>query len=197
MIYSLRGTLTYKDTSTVVIECNGVGYLCKVTENTYRHLKGVNEEEFLYTHMAVREDNVELFGFATQEELKCFKMLITVTSVGAKVGLSILSALTPERLAIAIASGDSKAIAKAKGVGNKTAQRIVLELKDKMAKEDITITGEAFSKDIPMGTSNYEEALQGLMALGYTQSEVMPIISKLSGNLSTSDIIREVLKHMM
>lgn len=198
MIYSLRGKLIYKEPSVAVIECGGVGYSCKITENTYSKLKNINEEQFLYTHMSVREDNIELFGFSTKEELNCFKLLISVNSVGAKVGISILSVLTPEKFAIAVASGDSKAISKAKGVGNKIAQRIVLELKDKLAKEDITITGEAFSSsDVPVNASNFEEALQGLMALGYSQSEVLPIMKKLSVDLSTSDIIREVLKRMM
>lgn len=198
MIYSLRGKLIYKEPSVAVIECGGVGYSCKITENTYSKLKNINEEQFLYIHMSVREDNIELFGFSTKEELNCFKLLISVNSVGAKVGISILSVLTPEKFAIAVASGDSKAISKAKGVGNKIAQRIVLELKDKLAKEDITITGEAFSSsDVPVNASNFEEALQGLMALGYSQSEVLPIMKKLSADLSTSDIIREVLKRMM
>lgn len=198
MIYSLRGKLIYKEPSVAVIECGGVGYFCKITENTYSKLKNINEEQFLYIHMSVREDNIELFGFSTKEELNCFKLLISVNSVGAKVGISILSVLTPEKFAIAVASGDSKVISKAKGVGNKIAQRIVLELKDKLSKEDITITGEAFSSnDVPVNASNFEEALQGLMALGYSQSEVLPIMKKLSADLSTSDVIREVLKRMM
>lgn len=198
MIYSLKGKLIYKEPSMAVIECGGVGYSCKITENTFSKLKNINDEQFLYTHMSVREDNIELFGFSSQDELKCFKLLISVTSVGAKAGISILSALTPEKFILAVSSGDSKAISKSKGVGSKTAQRIILELKDKIAKEDINITGDVFSSnDVPINTSNIEEAIQGLMALGYSQSEVLPIIRKLSGDLSTSDIIREVLKLMM
>lgn len=198
MIYSLRGKLIYKELSIAVIECNGVGYSCKITENTFSQLKNINEEQFLYTYMSVREDNIELFGFATQDELTCFKLLISVNGVGAKAGLSILSIMTPEKLVLTISSSDSKAISKAKGVGTKIAQRIVLELKDKIAKEDITITGDAFaSSDVSISSSNIDEALQGLIALGYSQSEVMPIIKKLGGDLSTSDIIREVLKRMM
>lgn len=198
MIYSLRGTLIYKEQSMAVIECGGVGYSCKITFETFSKLANLNEEQFLYTFMSVREDSVELFGFATQEELTCFKLLISVTGVGAKVGLSILSTMTPEKFALAVSSGDSKTISKSKGVGTKTAQRIVLELKDKIAKEDINITGDVFSSsDVSINTSNFEEAIQGLMALGYSQTEVLPIIKKLSGDLSTSDIIREVLKRMM
>lgn len=198
MIYSLRGSLIYKEKSMAVIECGGVGYACKITFETYSKLVNLTEEQFLYTYMSVKEDSVELFGFATQEELTCFKLLISVNGVGAKAGISILSALTPEKFVLAVSSGDSKAITTAKGIGSKTAQRIVLELKDKIAKEDITITGEAFSSsDVPVSSSNFEEAIQGLMALGYSQSEVLPIMKRLSGDLSTSDIIREVLKHMM
>jgi Holliday junction DNA helicase RuvA len=197
MIYSLRGTLIYKDQSMAVIECGGVGYSCKVTFETFAKLSDVNTEQFLYTYMSVKEDSVELFGFATQEELTCFKLLLSVNGVGAKAGIAILSTLTPEKLVIAISSGDSKAISKAKGIGSKIAQRIVLELKEKITKEDIAITGEAFSNDVPVSSSNYEEALQGLMALGYTQSEVVPLLKKLSGDLSTEDIIRQVLQRMM
>ncbi|MCC8069249.1 MAG: Holliday junction branch migration protein RuvA [Ruminococcus sp.] len=198
MIYSLKGILIYKEQSIAVIECGGVGYSCKITQNTFLQLKNINEEQFLYTYMSVREDSIELFGFATQEELSCFKLLISVNGVGAKAGISILSELTPERLVLAVSSGDSKAISKSKGVGTKIAQRIVLELKDKIAKENIAITGESFSSgDMPTNTSNFEDALQGLMALGYSQSEILPIVKRLNGDLSTSDIIREVLKHMM
>lgn len=197
MIYSLRGVLIYKEPSIVVIECGGVGYSCKITENTYSKLKNLNDEQFLYTYMSVREDNIELFGFATQDELNCFKLLISVNGVGAKAGISILSTLTPEKVVLAISSGDSKAISKSKGVGAKIAQRIILELKDKIAKEDITITSDAFIENIPTNISNFEEALQGLLALGYSQSEVIPYMKKLSKNLSVSDIIREVLKCMM
>ena len=195
MIYSLRGTLIYKEQSMAVIECAGVGYSCKITFETFSKLVDINKEQFLYTFLSVREDNVELFGFATMEELTCFKLLISVNSVGAKAGISILSVLTPEKFALAVYS---KAISKAKGVGSKTAERIVLELKDKISKENISITGEAFaSNDVPISASNFDEALQGLMALGYSQSEVLPYMKKLNGDLSTSDIIREVLKRMM
>ena len=198
MIYSLRGILTYKEPSVAVIECGGVGYLCKISENTYSKLNNINEEQFLYTFMNVGKENIDLFGFINQEELSCFKLLISVSGVGVKAGISILSALTPEKFAVAVSSGDSKAISSAKGVGTKIAQRVVLELKDKIIKENINITGDAFStNDIPVSASNFDDAIQGLMALGYSQSEILPYMKKLSGDLSTSDIIREVLKCMM
>ena len=197
MIYSLRGKLIVKEQSLAVIECFGVGYACKITLGTYAKLNELNSEQFLYTYFNAREGNIDLCGFATKEELNCFKLLIGVSNVGVKAGISILSALTPEQLVLAITSGDSKAISKAKGIGTKTAQRIVLELKDKIAKEDITITSEAFTNDISVSNSDMDDAIQGLMALGYSQSEVMPYIKRLSGKLNTSDIIREVLKNMM
>lgn len=198
MIYSLRGTLIYKEQSMAVIECAGVGYSCKITFETFSKLVDINKEQFLYTFLSVREDNIELFGFSTMEELTCFKLLISVSGVGVKAGISILSALTPEKFAVAVSSGDSKAISSAKGVGTKIAQRVVLELKDKIIKENINITGDAFStNDIPISASNFDDAIQGLMALGYSQSEILPYMKKLSGDLSTSDIIREVLKCMM
>lgn len=198
MIYSLRGILTYKEPSVAVIECGGVGYLCKISENTYSKLNNINEEQFLYTFMNVGKENIDLFGFINQEELSCFKLLISVSGVGVKAGISILSALTPEKFAVAVSSGDSKAISSAKGVGTKIAQRVVLELKDKIIKENINITSDAFStNDVPVSASNFDDAIQGLMALGYSQSEILPYMKKLSGDLSTSDIIREVLKCMM
>lgn len=196
MIYSLRGRLAYKEPSMAVVECGGVGYACKVTFETYSKLADVGSEQYLYTYLSVREDSVELFGFATQEELTCFRLLLSVNGVGAKAAISILSTLTPERLVVAVSSGDSKAISKAKGVGTKIAQRVAMELKDRITKEDIAVTGAAFSDGAPASTSDYDEALEALQALGYTQSEVLPIVKRLSGGLSTSDVVREVLRRM-
>ena len=133
MIYSLRGKLTVKELGFVVIECGGVGYGCKTSYNTVAAIGEIGSEVLLYTHLYVREDAVELFGFASLQELSCFKLLISVSGVGPKAATSILSDVSPERFAFLVASGDSKAFTKTKGIGAKTAQRIVLELKDKIS----------------------------------------------------------------
>ena len=125
MIYSLKGILKVKDINFIVIECNGVGYGCKTSYNTVSQLGAVGSEVTVYTHMSIRDDNIELFGFATLQELNCFRMLITVSGVGGKAGISILSDITPENFAFLVASGDSKAFTRTKGIGAKTAQRIV------------------------------------------------------------------------
>ena len=133
MIYSLSGKLVHTESDLAVIECAGVGYACKTTFSTLQQIAGKSEVK-LYTHLAVKEDAVELFGFATKEELKSFRMLISVSGVGPKAGLAILSACTPSQFALAVATGDSKAFTKIKGIGTKIAQRIVLELKIRWQK---------------------------------------------------------------
>ena len=135
MIYSVRGKLIYSQNETVVVECAGVGYECRTSFSTIQAVAG-KDEVMLYTHLSVREDAVELFGFATKEELKSFRMLIGVSGVGPKAAISILSSCTPSQFALAVATGDSASFTKIKGIGAKTAQRIVLELKDKVASQD-------------------------------------------------------------
>lgn len=137
MIDSLHGTLIAKEMNMAVVECGGVGYACRISYQTYSKLCAVGEEVFLYTILSVsmREGNLELYGFLSAQERRCFSMLTGVGSVGGKAALAILSELTPERLALVVASGDSKTLTKVKGIGTKMAQRIVLELKDKIAKE--------------------------------------------------------------
>ena len=201
MIYSVRGKLTVKELGFVVIECAGVGYGCKTSYNTVARLGEIGSEEMLYTYLYVREDVVELFGFATLQELSCFKLLISVSGVGPKAATSILSDVTPERFALLVASGDSKAFTKTKGIGAKTAQRIVLELKDKISSESISgsISGDAAQfANIPSdsASSSVAEALEALMVLGYTQGEAAPILGKLDQTLSTQDMIKETLRIM-
>ncbi len=196
MIYSLRGTLTLKTSDLAVIECGGVGYGCRTTLNTLSSLGRIGDEAFLLTYMNVREDCVELFGFASEEELYCYKMLISVSGVGPKVALSILSDTTPERFALNVASGDYKALTKTKGVGPKVAQRVILELKDKIAKEQLS--GAAFTSDVPDFSSikvgNTSEAVSALVVLGYSQSEAASVIAKLDPNFSVEQLITQALK---
>ncbi len=197
MIYSLKGILTVKEPNFAVIECGGVGYGCRTSYTTVSRLGEIRSEIMLYTYLYVREDLVELFGFSTQQELSCFKLLISVSGVGPKAATAILSDVTPESFAFLVASGDSKAFTKTKGIGAKTAQRIVLELKDKISSEYVSGSAAADMSDYApadSASSSAGEALEALMVLGYSQGEVAPILRKLDSSLSTQDLIKETLK---
>ncbi|MBR5682056.1 MAG: Holliday junction branch migration protein RuvA [Ruminococcus sp.] len=200
MIYSVKGTLTVKELGFAVIECGGVGYGCRTSYNTVAQLGDIGSEAKLYTYLYVREDVVELFGFATLQELSCFKLLISVSGVGPKAATAILSDVTPEKFALLVASGDSKAFTKTKGIGAKTAQRLVLELKDKISSESISgsISSDAAAlASIPAeASSSVSEALEALMVLGYSQGEAAPILGKLDPSLSTQELIKETLRLM-
>ena len=196
MIYSLNGKIIHTDPSFVVIECGGVGYKCMATMNTLRSLPRVGENAMLYTHMLVREDAVELCGFATTAEMNCFRMLMSISGVGAKVALSILSVLSPEQVALAVSLGDSKALTKAGGVGNKLAQRIILELKDKIKKLGITEPAADFGEAVPAvpaAGGNLAQAIGALAVLGYTPDEVMPFMKGIDPSLPVEKIISETL----
>ncbi len=192
MIYSVRGKVIATEPELVVVECGGVGYACRTSFNTIQKVTG-QDEVMLFTHLAVRENDVELFGFATKEELNSFKMLITVSGVGPKAAVSILSALTPSQFALAVATGDYKALTKIKGIGTKIAQKIVLELKDKVAKGgNISVRGESTQTIIPQG-SNVDEAVTALVVLGYTEGEALSVISQLDPSLPVEELIKKAL----
>ncbi len=192
MIYSVRGRVIATEPELVVVECGGVGYACRTSFNTIQKVTG-QDEVMLFTHLAVRENDVELFGFATKEELNSFKMLITVSGVGPKAAVSILSALTPSQFALAVATGDYKALTKIKGIGTKIAQKIVLELKDKVAKGgNISVRGESTQTIIPQG-SNVDEAVTALVVLGYTEGEALSVISQLDPSLPVEELIKKAL----
>lgn len=197
MIYSLNGKLLTKEMNFVVIECGGVGYGCKTSYSTVSKLGEIGSEVMLYTHLYIKENIVELFGFASQQELNCFRLLISVTGVGGKAAISILSDMTPEKFAFIVASGDSKAFTKTKGIGAKTAQRIVLELKDKISSEslDMTETGYTGGSAV-VDSSAIGEAMEALMVLGYSQGEIAPILRKLDTSLDTQELIKETLRYM-
>lgn len=193
MIYSVRGKLIHTENELAVVECGGVGYACKTSASTLQKIAG-QEEVTLYTYLAVREDSAELFGFATQEELKCFKMLITVSGVGPKAAISILSGNTPSQFALAVATGDSKSLTRSKGVGAKTAQRIVLELKDKVAKEQtISLRGNQTAQSVIPQGGTADEAVTALVVLGYTEGEAVSAVSKLDPALPVEELIKKAL----
>ncbi len=198
MFYYLDGTVAEILPYLAVIDCGGVGYACKTTNNTLASLKK-GQHKKLYTYLNVAENVFELYGFATQSELNSFKLLIGVSGVGPKAALAILSSGTPETLAMAIVTGDEKALTAAPGVGKKIAQRIILELKDKMAKE--TATGLDFSggKGAPVPPvfgNKATEAAQALAVLGYSSQEVSVALKGLDMDQPLEEIVRQGLKRM-
>ncbi len=200
MIYSLRGKLIHKEIGLAVVECGGVGYGCKTSYSTVSRLGEIGGEVTLFTHLAVRDDSAELFGFGDMQELNCFRQLISVSGVGPKAAIAILSDMTPEQFALIVASGDSKMITRTKGIGAKTAQRIVLELKDKISSEafgggSMTAVGSGSAASSADGSS-VGEAMEALMVLGYSQGEIAPVMRQVDMSLDTQDIIKEVLRIM-
>ena len=192
MFYYLNGTVTLLEAGLAVVECGGVGYACRTSFNTIQQVTG-KDEVMLFTHLAVRENDVELFGFATKEELASFKMLISVSGVGPKAAVSILSGCTPSQFALAVATGDYKAFTKINGIGTKIAQKIVLELKDTVAKQGaISVRGESTQPIIPQG-SNVDEAVTALVVLGYSEGEALSVISQLDPSLPVEDLIKKAL----
>lgn len=200
MYYYLNGTLQLLEIGMAVIDCGGVGYMCSVSARTEQKLAAsIGKTAKLFTYLSVREDAMELFGFYDKEELSIFKLLISVSGVGARTALAILGTVSPEKFAYAVSVGDAKAI-KAPGVGPKIAARIVLELKDKIAKEvgsSDTVSfdsGNEISKASPR-SNKLAEARDALMALGYTKPESEKLLSKIDyTKLNVEEIILEALK---
>ena len=199
MFYYLNGTVAEMEANLAVIDCGGVGYACATTNYTLSQLKK-GEKAKLYTYMNVREDAVELFGFASQSELHSFKLLLGVSGVGPKAALSILSANTPANLAMAVVMGDEKALTAAPGIGKKIAQRIILELKDKLAKEQssFTVPSGGGSAPMPLGGSKSGEAAAALAVLGYGSQEIAAALKGIDMDaLPLEEIIRQALKRMV
>ena len=198
MFYSITGKIVFLDTQSVALETGGVAFRCSTTLTTLKQIGEKGRTATLYTHLNVREDALDLFGFASEQELECFKLLISVSGVGPKAALSILSELPPDKLALCLATGDSKAITRAPGVGPKLAQRVVLELKDKLAKglELSAVTPEIEAAGIAAATGNAAEAVSALSMLGYSQSEAAAAVSRLDAALSVEELIRQALKSL-
>ena len=199
MFYYLSGTVAHVEPYLAVIDCGGVGYACRTTSYTLSALKK-GEKGKLFTYLSIRQDGVDLFGFATQEELNLFQQLTSVSGVGPKAALSILSASTPANLALSIITGDEKALTVAQGIGKKIAQRIILELKDKLAKGQLSADGESYGGTgvtvIPENKSS--EAAAALAVLGYSQSEIGVALKGIDVDaLSLEDVIKQALKKMV
>ena len=208
MYYYVKGDLVAATPSMAVVDAGGVGYKMTVSENTYRSLPRRTDKNpivTLYTYLSVREDGIELFGFHSERELSSFKMLLSVSGVGPKAAMAILSLLTPEKFALAVCTEDKKTISKAPGVGPKTAARIILELRDKLMKES------TIDSDLSAAVLNHSseaagaptrgktiEAMDALMVLGYTRAEAQSVLGSIDTHaLSIEDIIKESLKKLM
>ena len=199
MIYCLTGKIVKKSMNAVVLSCGGVGYYAQCPASVAGALPGVGKEATLYTVMSVTENDVSLYGFATEEQQACFEMLTAVSGVGPKVGLAILSVLEPERVALAISAGDHKAFKAASGVGPKLAQRIVLELKDKVAKgfvDGISLEDVAGASSAAPAAAGAGQAIAALVSLGYSQSEAAMAVSKIDATLPVEEIIKLALRGM-
>ena len=198
MFYYVNGTVAELEAGLAVIDCGGVGYACATTNYTLSQLKK-GERAKLYTYLNVREDAMELFGFASQSELRSFKMLIGVSGVGPKAALSILSSTMPQQLAMAVVMGDEKALTAAPGIGKKIAQRIILELKDKLVKEQGSFdAGSGVSVPLPVQNSKSGEAAAALAVLGYGSQEIAAALKGIDMDaLPLEEIIRQSLKKMV
>lgn len=205
MFYYLKGALVHLENGLAVIDVGGVGYKLTVSGTTYDAMPpnrsvATPPTVCLYTHMAVREDDVELFGFATQEELASFKLLISVSGIGPKAAMSILTLLSPEKFALAVCTEDKKTIAKANGIGPKTAARVILELKDKLMKEtDLSspIAASPAASTAGAARGKLSEAVDALVVLGYSRAEASGILKDLDPSLELEDLIRAALKKLM
>ncbi|MBQ7549570.1 MAG: Holliday junction branch migration protein RuvA [Clostridia bacterium] len=196
MLYSLTGEIIAVDRGGFAISCSGIAFYCFSTFNTMSKLGQKGSVETVYTHLNVREDAMELYGFAELNELDAFRQLITVSGVGPKAALAILSVLTPDKLALCIASGDVKAITKAQGVGAKIAQRVVLELKNKFSAvltEEQTQTMEAINSS----SASSNEAVEALIQLGYSRSEAAEAVGRLDRTLGVEELVRQALKSLI
>ena len=201
MFYYLDGTVAEIAPYLAVIDCGGVGYACKTTNYTLSRMKK-GQRGKLYTYLNVGEGIFELYGFATQAELGSFRLLIGVSGVGPKAALAILSTGTPDALAMAIITGDEKSLTAAPGIGKKIAQRIILELKDKLAKESaatgLDFSGGGAAVNVSAFTNKAAEAAQALAVLGYSSAEVSQALKGVDvEHLSLEEIIRQSLKKMV
>ena len=199
MIYCLTGKIVKKSLNAVVLSCGGVGYHAQCPASVAAALPGVGREATIYTVMSVTENDVSLYGFATEEQQACFEMLTAVSGVGPKVGLAILSVMEPDRVALAVSAGDHKAFKAASGVGPKLAQRIVLELKDKVAKgfvDGISLEDVAGASADTPASQGSAQAIAALVSLGYSQSEAAVAIAKIDATLPVEEIIKLALRSM-
>lgn len=201
MLHHVKGELMACEGGLAVVDCGGVGYALTVSTTTAERLSPMlGETVLLFTHLQVREDGIELYGFGGREELSAFRLLITVSGVGPKAAMSILSTMTPDRFAYAVCTEDAKALSRAPGIGGKTAARIVLELKDKISKDqmsgDLSSLKDAAPVRVPTGDSGkLKEAEDALSVLGYTRAQIASVLREIDTSaLSLEDVIKAALR---
>ena len=197
MFSYIKGTLEIKTLNYIVIDVNGVGFKIFMSESAIQRLDETGKNIKIYTHMQVKEDDISLYGFITNEELRMFELLISVSGVGAKSAINMLSSITPSKFALAVISNDVKTLTKIPGIGTKSAQRIILELKDKLKTEDSITKDDIEIKNSIIEDNKLEEAIQALKVLGYTRQEIENVIHKIDiTNLVVEDIIRKALGYL-
>lgn len=191
MYYYIKGKVVYKDDNAVAIDANGIAYLINTTYTSIVSLGDAGTEVTMYTYLHVREDIMELYGFTTMEEKKMFILLLSVSGVGPKAALAILSVAEPQKIAAAVVCNDIKMITKASGVGPKLAQRVILELKDKLNAEDLELN--EFEESIETVSDSKNEAVSALVSLGYSVNDAKNMVSKIAADLSVEEIIKKAL----
>lgn len=195
MIYSLNGELLVNEPGQCVISCAGVGFRCLISGTTQRALPSLGQTVSLFTHLNVTQDAFTLYGFASKAELSCFRMLTGVSGIGAKTAVALLSVMSPEQLSASIAAEDAKSLTAAPGIGPKQAQRIVLELKDKVAGLGLVLGGMPSGgalPTVPAGAGG--EAIKALCVLGYSQTEAAAMVARLDKSLSVEEMIAAALR---
>lgn len=195
MYYYIKGTLVQKSDNYVVIDANGVGYMIYTSLSSIMNAGEAGKEIKMYTYLHVREDAMDLFGFTTMEEKNMFLHLLSVSGVGPKAALSILSVTTPAKFAVAVVTNDVKTITRASGVGPKLAQRVILELKDKMKTEELDAALDGDIDETPSGSRN--EAVSALVVLGYSASDARRAVKGIDGTLSVEEIIKKALSGLL
>ena len=193
----IKGTLEEKAKDSIVIETAGIGYKIYISEKTMMTLGELGEKIKIYTHYHVREDNISLYGFTSNEELKMFELLLQVSGIGAKTAITMLSNITPSQFALAVISNDIKELVKIPGIGTKSAQRMILELKDKLKVENAIEEKSETKSDEISNVEAINEATQALQILGYNKAEIKRVFEKIQlKNVSTEEIIKSALKNL-
>ena len=196
MLYYVSGTITVLEPGLAVVDCSGVGYGCRVTAYTAAQLK-LNQPAKLFITESIREDAYDIYGFSSREEQRCYELLTTVTGVGPKAAISILAA-GPQNFTLAVMTGDEKLLTAAQGIGKKIAQRIILELKDKIGGSSVTLDfSSPVASTAPVQSNNLSMANAALQELGYSPSEIATALKGADSNASTEELIRHALRSMV
>ena len=197
----IKGELAEVNTDHIVIDVGGIGYMIYIPAQSLNYLPGIGEMLKVHTYLSMREDAMILYGFLTKDDLEMFKLLITVSGIGPKGGLAVLSTLSSDDLRFAVLSGDSKAISKAPGIGSKTAQRVIIDLKDKLSLEDAfekKLEHENEKINVSSNSQVKNDAVMALNALGYSSTESLKAVSKveITDDMDVEDVLKAALKHM-